>query len=247
MTKKFYFLTATKMKYIKLISIFLIITWTFSCSNNVENKNGYTYTKWQVNSNGKKIRKIEYKRFDKNENIMIWIQYLESGKSMIDSFSYTFKADLKIEEKNYNPNGLFSIAEFEYDSNKKLQTKNSYDRNKKLESYFKHKYIGSKEIVENYSSLDGLFAIDTIVYNNQNKVVSEIQYMTDGNWFQKHLYDYDSKGNLINRQSQANPIYDGIGVVETRYTNNDKNRPIKETVIFPDKSKEYNIYEYNDN
>ena len=233
------------MTYLKLISIFMIVTWTFSCSS-IETKSGYAFIKWQVDSNGNKIKKSEFKRFDENENLIKWIEYLENENTSKDSFSYSFQSGLKLEEKRFNVNGLFSTTKFEYDSNHKLSKKNSFDRDNTFESYSIYKFINNKEIIENYSAKDGLYSIDTLVYDDKNNLLSETTYMTDGTWFQKDAFEYDSRGNLIKQQSQVNPIFDGAGVVEYNFINNEKNRPIKVKVILPDKSEEYYIYEYLD-
>lgn len=232
----------TKMKYIKLISISILIGWT-SCSN-IEINGGYAYITWQIDSKGEKVRKCEYRQFDENENLIKWIQYLKEGETMIDSFSYSYQGPRRIEEKRFVVNQLFSTIKFEYGSNNKLCRKNSYDRDNTLQSYSNHKFVDSKEIIENFTVKDGLYSIDTIVYNDKNKILFETTYMTDGTWFQKDAYEYDSGGNLFKQQSQVNPIFDGIGIVEYNFVNNEKNKPIRQKVILPDKSEENYIYEY---
>ena len=236
------------MKY--SITILIAVIFAFSTCNNIKPinniKSDYSFTKWQVDSTGSKIRKSEYKKFDKEENLIKWIQYLDDEKSIVDSFAYSFQGGLKIEKKQFNTNGLFSITKFEYDSNNKVKATSEFDRANNLQSYTKHQFINSYEIVENYSINDGLYSIDSLLYNDKNKLVSETTYMTDGEWFQKHEYIYDSKGNLLIQRSQANPVFDGIGIVEYKYEYDNKNRPIKEFVRFPDNTQEFYIYEYLD-
>jgi hypothetical protein len=233
------------MKNFRLIAISVIIASIVCC--NAEINKGHAYVKWQVDTNGNKIKKSEYKRFDENGNLIKWIQYLENENTLTDSFTYVFQATLKTEEKRFSDNSLFSISKYEYYSNNKLSKENKFDKDNNLESYSKHKFIDSEEIVENYSVKDGLYSIDTIVYNEKNKILTETTYMTDGTWFQKDAYEYDSKGILIKQQSQVNPIFDGAGIVEYNFKNNEQNRPIKSNVILPDKSEEYYIFEYSDN
>jgi hypothetical protein len=232
------------MRNLKLISIFFICAW-ISCDN-ADSNNGYSYTKWRVDSQGNKIRKSEFKCFDNQDNLIKWIQYLDDGQSMTDSFSYVFKGGSKIEEYRYKSNGqLWNKTIFIYGENNKLKETKSYDRDNKQESATRHKSINKMEIVENYSSEGELYSIDTLIYNDKDKILLEAQYLSEGEWFQKHRYEYDLKGNLIVQQSQANPDFDGIGIVEYRYENNENNRPLRVTVIFPDESKEYYIYEYD--
>ena len=230
------------MRNFKLILTILLVT-LISCNyGNTQLK--YSYTKWKVDSNGKKIGKSEFKSFDSHNNLSKWIQYFDNGKSETDSFSYEFDGKLKIKEFRYANGKLSTKTIFIYGKDNKLTETKNFDRNGKLESSTKHKFTDNSEIIENYS--DGkLYSIDSLKYNNENKILSEIQYLDDGTWFQKHKYEYDSKGNLILEQNEANSEFDGIGLVESNYIIDKNNRPTKETVLFPDKSKEYYIYEYD--
>ena len=221
----------------------VLLTVLISCNQgNIQRK--YSYTKWKVDTKGNKISKSEFKSFDDKNNLTKWIQYLDNGKTDIDSFSYEFEGKLKVKEFRYTNGKLWTKTIFIYGKDNKLKETKCFDRDEKLESETKHTLTDNSEVVENYS--DGeLYSIDSLRYNHENKIISEIQYMTDGTWFQKHKYEYDSNGNLLLEQAEANSEFDGIGLVEFRYVIDKNNRTTKETVLYPDKSKEYYIYEYD--
>lgn len=232
------------MRQFKLI-LTIILGLLISC-NQGNSLGKYSHTKWKADSNGKKIGKSEFKSFDNQNNLTKWIQHLGNGKSLTDSFGYEFEENLKVTEFRYTNGKLWTKTIFIYGKDNKLIETKCFDRDEKLESSTKHKLSDNYEVIENYS--DGeLYSIDSLRYSHKNKKMSEIQYMSDGTWFQKHKYEYDSNGNLLLEQSEVNSEFDGIGLVEYRYVIDKNNRTTKETVIFPDKSKEYYIYDYDDN
>jgi len=230
------------MRNFKLI-LTLLFGVLISC-NHANSQRKYSYTKWHVDSKGKKIDKSEFKSFDSQNNQTKWIQYLDNGISLTDSFAYEFEGNLKIKEFRYSNRKLSTKTIYIYGKDNKLTETKCFDRDEKLESETKHKFTDNLEVIENYSN-EELYSIDSLKYNYKNKIISEIQYLDDGTWFQKHKYEYDSKGNLLLEQNEANSEFDGIGLVESSFVINKNNRPTKETVLFPDKSKEYYIYEYD--
>ena len=230
------------MRNFKLI-LTLLLGVLISC-NQGNSQRKYSYTKWHVDSKGNKIEKSEFKSFDSQNNLTKWIQYLDNDKSLTDSFAYEFEGNLKVKEFRYTNRKLWTKTIYIYGKDNKLTETKCFDRDEKLESSTKHKLTNNSEVIENYS--DGeLYSIDSLIYNYKNKKISEMQYLSDGTWFQKHKYEYDSNGNLLLEQSEANSEFDGIGLVEFNYIFDKKNRPTNEIVLFPDKSKEYYIYEYD--
>jgi hypothetical protein len=208
--------------------------------------NAYSYTKWHVTPKGKKLSKTELKSYDAQNNLRKWVQYVNGGKSLTDSFAYEFKGELKIKEFRYSDGKLYTTTTFSYGKDNKVKSTKCFDKDNQIESSTKHKFFGNWELIQNYSSTGNLYSIDSLQYNQANKKTYEIQYLSDGSWFQRHRYEYDAKSSLIKSQTEANPAFDGIGLVVSVFTYNTINRPIKETVIFPDKTKENYIYIYSD-
>jgi hypothetical protein len=232
------------MRNIKVTLLILFVT-LLSC-NQAFSGNGYSYTKWHVSPKGKKLSKSEYKSYDAQDNLKKWIQYVNAGKPLIDSFAYEFKANLKTREYRYSEGILFTLTTFTYGKDNRIKGTKCFDKNNQLESTTKHKFTADYEIIQQYSSTGNLYSTDSLQYNQGNKKISEIQYLSDGSWFQRHKYEYDAKANLIKSQTEANPAFDGIGLVVSVFTYNANNKPVKETVIFPDKTKENYIYIYSD-
>ena len=233
------------MKRINLIIIFLAIA-LISCSKTDTTK-AYSYTKWLVDSKGKKIKKSEYREFDSKGNKIKWVQYVDQGV-LIDSFVYVYKNGLKTEESNYHNGGnvLFSKTVYTYNSDKKIDIEKEYNEKDKLDSYKKHTYFNLLEIVEYYTADGEMSFMDSITYDNKNNMFTDNQYLEDGSWFVKQKYEYDINGNLIKEFVEANSEFDGIGVVETDYFYDNKNRIIKEIVKSPVEPITYYYYIYTE-
>lgn len=224
--------------------LFLIVLVLSSCTKK-DSQTKNAYTKWEVNSKGKKLRKSEYVELDAKGNKIIWIQYVEKG-ILYDSFAYVYKNGLKTEEYCYKQDGsLFNKTVFTYDSNKKMITEKTYNGKKKLENYFIHKHFGSLEIAEYYTPEDEMSFMDSITYDSKNRVISDYQYLADdAGYFQKHTYIYDVNGNMIKELTEGSPEYDGIGLVETTFVYDAKNRVVKAKIKSPVEPPITYIYEY---
>jgi hypothetical protein len=206
---------------------------------------GYSFTIWETEVNGNKIKKSEYKKFDEKGNLLKRIQYLDSF-AIIDSFSYEYKNNLIINKKEFSNGKWFYQTIYKYNENNKLVLETEYNRKNKFQSCSKHFYISENvEAIEYYDISNELYCIDTLKYDNKGNLIEETQYIPDGFWFQHHTYDYDNNNNLIIQKTEANPEYDGIGIVESKFEYNSENKIVKETVKIPDAGFKYYIYEYD--
>ncbi|MEI7595286.1 MAG: hypothetical protein WCK02_06015 [Bacteroidota bacterium] len=227
----------------RIFVLFLFII--LGISNVIADSIYSNYTKWEVDSKGKKKGKSEYFEFDKYGNTIKRIQYLSNNTQLTDSFSYVIIEGKLIEKLNFHNNSLFCRKVYKYNTFGKIESITDFDKNSIRENFEKHSYIGFSEIIENFTEKMDLYSIDTLVYNEKNLLISHTQYLSDGDWFTRHNYEYNDKNNLIKSQSEANPEFDGIGIVEYFYEINIEGKPTKEIVKFPDGMIEYYIYEYS--
>ena len=228
------------------LSILIVILFSiYSCSNEIKKEtSGYSFTEWKADSDGNKIEKSQYKVFDEKDNLVKWIQYW-NGTEHVDSFVYVYQAEVLTKKLRYVNGQLFSQTIFEYNENNKIETEKELNRDNELESYLKHFYLSDNvETIENYDKSDELYSIDSLKYDSKGNLIEETQYLSDGFWFQHHTYEYDINDNLIIQKSEANPEFDGVGIVEYHFDYNSENKRVSKRANVPDTGLKYYIYEY---
>ena len=241
----------THIKILKNMKRHLVIlTFAFltlnSCNNEVKKElTGNSFTIWKTDVNGNKIEKSEYKQFDEKGNLLKWIQF-GNGNALVDSFSYEYKDNLLIKKFRFTNGVLFSQTTFEYNENNMLKLETEFDRNNVFQSSSKHIYLADNvKAIENYSNSNELYSIDSLKYDNKGNLIEETQFLSDGYWFQHHTYEFDNNNNLIIQKSEANPEFDGVGIVEYKFEYNAENKKVKKTANVPDTGLEYYYYEYD--
>ena len=136
--------------------------------------------------------------FDTNENIIHQIDYYESGE-IFQEQEYNFENGKLNFEKHWNEYGDCVVIEYQYDQNGYPINKTTKYQDGSFESEIR-KISDLKEIIENYDVDNQLVHKQIIIYESQNKALSN-EFYDEETLIETNKYHYDQNGNLKKRIS----------------------------------------------
>ncbi|ROL59305.1 hypothetical protein D9V87_05870 [Bacteroidetes/Chlorobi group bacterium MS-B_bin-24] len=216
----------------KILLCLLVLFLTASCKDlpvsYSENKI-HTITKYQTDSNGKILRKVFFKEFDWNGNLIRFIEYFPNGNFLVQEFSNHKDNNISIVNIKYfnkenildsqfvsintltptgkilqsiviNQNGDTSqISQFVYDSLGNLITQIDIAKDKRTEIMYQYVYNSAGNLVK---------IIKANTFEPENKIIQEFSYDT-----QKQILNLKIYASNENNLENITFIYNNSGLI----------------------------------